>query len=171
MKRTHLRCKSRRRRGGAKSRKPHTHARTHILPTRTRRVLSGESSTSFRYASGVHRRLRPCNAKRDVKSILTENFMEMLNEVKIYHWNTHSYAQHKATDELYSQLNEHIDKFVEVMLGKKGDRLTNLSKHIPLDTSPNTKSFRDKIIGYREYLIRDRRLQLFHFLWPFLLFF
>lgn len=79
--------------------------------------------------------------------------MEMLNEVKIYHWNTHSYSQHKATDELYSQLNEHIDKFVEVLLGKKGDRLTKLSNHIPLHTSPTTKSFRDKILHYREYLI------------------
>jgi len=77
----------------------------------------------------------------------------MLNEIKIYHWNTHSYSQHKATDELYAQLNSHVDKFIEVLLGKKSDRITNLSKHIPLHPSPTTKSFRDKILHYRNYLI------------------
>jgi DNA-binding ferritin-like protein len=77
----------------------------------------------------------------------------MLNEIKIYHWNTHSYSQHKATDELYAKLNEHIDKFIEVLLGKKSDRITNLSKHIPLHTSASSKSFRDKILHYRDYLI------------------
>ena len=32
-------------------------------------------------------------------------FLQMLNTVKLYHWKTTSYAQHKATDELYSKLN------------------------------------------------------------------
>ena len=27
-------------------------------------------------------------------------FLQMLNTVKLYHWKTSSYAQHKATDEL-----------------------------------------------------------------------
>lgn len=63
-------------------------------------------------------KIRSCT-KKDGKAIITENFLEMLNEIKIYHWNTHSFAQHKATDELYSQLNEHVDKFVEGYAGKK----------------------------------------------------
>ena len=45
-------------------------------------------------------------------------FLEMLNTVKLYHWKTHSYATHKATDQLYTSLNGKIDEFVEVMLGK-----------------------------------------------------
>ena len=51
----------------------------------------------------------------------------MLNVVKIYHWKTFSYATHKATDELYEELNENIDKFVEVLLGKCKER-ANLPK-------------------------------------------
>ena len=47
-------------------------------------------------------------------------FLQMLNTVKLYHWKTSSYAQHKATDDLYSSLNESIDSFVEIMLGKNG---------------------------------------------------
>ena len=60
-------------------------------------------------------------------------FLQMLNTVKLYHWKTTSFAQHKATDELYSQLNESIDSFVEIMLGKSGSRV-NLTgtKTIPL---------------------------------------
>jgi len=114
-----------------------------------------------------HNRLRSCQNKQDAATIIAENFMEMLNEVKIYHWNTHSYSQHKATDELYAQLNEHVDKFVEVMLGKgsadskgsanskgRASRLKNLSNQIPLHASPTTISFRDKILAYRDYLIQ-----------------
>jgi DNA-binding ferritin-like protein len=37
-------------------------------------------------------------------------FLEMLMMVKLFHWKTHSYATHKATDGLYDDLNEHIDK-------------------------------------------------------------
>lgn len=50
---------------------------------------------------------------------LIEFFFEMLNTIKLYHWRTTSYAEHKATDELYEHLGEHIDKFVEVLLGKQ----------------------------------------------------
>ncbi len=46
-------------------------------------------------------------------------FFEMLNTIKLYHWKTTSYAEHKATDELHEKLSGHIDKFVEVLLGKQ----------------------------------------------------
>lgn len=45
-------------------------------------------------------------------------FMEMLTTIKLYHWKTRSYAQHKATDELHERIQGNVDKFVEVMLGK-----------------------------------------------------
>ena len=48
---------------------------------------------------------------------ITIVFMEILMIVKLYHWKTHSYATHKATDELYSKLNDNIDHFIEVLLG------------------------------------------------------
>ena len=47
----------------------------------------------------------------------------MLLMVKLFHWKTHSYATHKATDELYSKLNDDIDKFIEVLLGKTGSMI------------------------------------------------
>jgi DNA-binding ferritin-like protein len=87
------------------------------------------------------------------KRAIVETFMEMLNAVKIYHWNTHSYSQHKATDELHERLGEHVDKFVEVLLGKDGSRLHNLDEKIHLIHSRKTGDFRQLMFAYREYLI------------------
>jgi DNA-binding ferritin-like protein len=58
------------------------------------------------------------NRNKTVFQHIVANFLEMLNTVKLYHWKTHSYATHKATDQLYTSLNGKIDEFVEVMLGK-----------------------------------------------------
>ena len=88
------------------------------------------------------------------KSIIVENFIEMLNNIKLYHWNTHFFSQHKATDELHQRLSEHVDKFVEILLGKKESRIRNLHSKIHLVNDKNTKSFKDRIYQYREYLIR-----------------
>lgn len=46
--------------------------------------------------------------------------MHLLNVIKIHHWETISYPTHEATDGLYEELNELIDSFVEVLLGKTG---------------------------------------------------
>ena len=39
------------------------------------------------------------------KSHIIQTFLQMLNVIKVYHWKTRSYAEHKATDELYERLN------------------------------------------------------------------
>ena len=81
-------------------------------------------------------------------------FLQMLNTVKLYHWKTSSFAQHKATDELYSQLNESIDTFVETMLGKNGSRV-NLtgSKSIPLLDYNDVSDFKKEVEHYKNYFI------------------
>jgi DNA-binding ferritin-like protein len=81
-------------------------------------------------------------------------FLLMLNTVKLYHWKTTSYSQHKATDELYSNLNENIDSFVEIMLGKKGDRV-NLTgqKSLPLLDYTNLSDFKKEVEKYKTFLI------------------
>ena len=80
-------------------------------------------------------------------------FIEMLNMVKLYHWKTHSYAQHKATDELYSKMNEHIDSFVEIMLGKEESRIKMIEKKIELIDTSNVLEFKKRIYEYRDFLI------------------
>jgi DNA-binding ferritin-like protein len=81
-------------------------------------------------------------------------FLQMLNTVKLYHWKTFSYAQHKATDELYSNLNTNIDTFVEIMLGKTGGRV-NLTgqKTLPLLDYTNVNDFKAEVNKYKNFLI------------------
>ena len=45
-------------------------------------------------------------------------FLTILNQVKLYHWQTVSYPRHKATDDLHTSLSELIDKFIEVLHGR-----------------------------------------------------
>jgi hypothetical protein len=42
------------------------------------------------------------------------------NQIKLYHWQTKSFADHKATDDLTAALDTSIDSFVEVYMGKYG---------------------------------------------------
>jgi hypothetical protein len=103
------------------------------------------------------RRIKSC-AKSSInsktkKSIIVENFIEMLNNIKLYHWNTHSFAQHKATDELHAKLSDHVDKFVEVLLGKNESRIRHLQSKLPLINNKGFHSFKDQIYQYRAYLI------------------
>ena len=93
------------------------------------------------------------------KSHIVRVFFEMLNMVKLYHWKTRSYAQHKATDELYAKLNENIDKFVEVLLGKEESRIKMLEKQTRLLDETNVTEFKSRIYEYRAFL-QDMNLYL-----------
>ncbi len=46
--------------------------------------------------------------------------LTLRNQVKIYHWETKVHARHTATDALVDKLDDNIDKFVEVYVGKYG---------------------------------------------------
>jgi hypothetical protein len=47
-------------------------------------------------------------------------FFNMREQIKLYHWQTHSFAQHKATDDLLDSLDKVIDEYVEVYMGQYG---------------------------------------------------
>lgn len=85
-------------------------------------------------------------------SHIVKVFLEMLNMVKLYHWKTLSYSQHKATDELYAKLNKNIDSFIEVLIGKEERRIKMLEKRIDLIDPSNTRDFKSRIYDYREFL-------------------
>jgi DNA-binding ferritin-like protein len=85
---------------------------------------------------------------------ITVVFLEMIMMVKLFHWKTHSYATHKATDELYASLNEHIDNFIEVLLGKTGSRIDLMSKKtISLIDLNSQESLKSKIASLKSYLV------------------
>ena len=86
------------------------------------------------------------------KSHIVRMFLEMLNTVKLYHWKTYSFAQHKATDELYGRLNDHIDTFVEVLLGKDQSRIQMVERSIQLMDPSEKTNFQNKVLEYRGFL-------------------
>ena len=47
-------------------------------------------------------------------------FFQLREQIKLYHWQTTLFARHKATDDVIKSLDEHIDLFVEVYMGKYG---------------------------------------------------
>ena len=98
--------------------------------------------------------MRKKSSSSSFEKEIVVKFMEMLLMVKLFHWKTHSYATHKATDDLYGSLNDHMDKFVEVLLGKSGDRI-NLMKHktISLNDLDSQEKLKSNIESFKKYLI------------------
>ena len=51
---------------------------------------------------------------------IVEAMLTIRNQIKVYHWQTGSFARHKATDDLTAALDTNIDEFIEVYMGKYG---------------------------------------------------
>jgi len=85
---------------------------------------------------------------------VTVVFFEILLMVKLFHWKTYSYATHKATDKLYAKLNEDIDSFIEVLLGKTGVRIDLTGKkNIRLIDLTSPESLKREIEAFKGYLV------------------
>ena len=94
------------------------------------------------------------NSLETFEKQITCLFLEMLMMVKLFHWKTTSYATHKATDELYEKLNENIDEFIEILLGKTNSRI-NLTKNKKIRlidlSSPN--ELKREVEKFKNYLV------------------
>jgi hypothetical protein len=85
-------------------------------------------------------------------------FLQMLNTIKLYHWKTTDYPTHKATDQLYSDLNGKADEFVEVLLGKSDSAGKNRAmilnvKSINVRSFNNNNELKREIEKYKSFLI------------------
>jgi len=49
-----------------------------------------------------------------------EKFLTLQNQLRIHHWQTPSFAEHKALGKAYEALDGLIDSFVETHMGKYG---------------------------------------------------
>lgn len=82
-------------------------------------------------------------------------FLELITTIKMYHWNTFDYSAHKATDELYSSLSGHIDRFMEVYMGSSNQRIALGTRRTLALNDLNKASMRtyiQKSIAYLEKL-------------------
>ena len=53
--------------------------------------------------------------------MIIKPFLQLQAQIKILHWHTKSYPEHKAMGKLYDTLDELIDTFVETHSGKYGN--------------------------------------------------
>ena len=64
--------------------------------------------------------------------------IRMQQQLRIFHWQTKSYAQHKAFGKAYEALDDQIDAFVEEFMGKYGRPIARMSFNIELDNYNDT---------------------------------
>ena len=90
----------------------------------------------------------------DFQKEITVKFLETILLIKLYHWKTMSFATHKATDELYAKMNSNMDSFVEILLGKTGER-THLetTREIRLMDLNSHESMKKEMESFKTYLI------------------
>jgi hypothetical protein len=53
------------------------------------------------------------------------SLLTLQNQLRIFHWQTTSYAEHEAFGKAYGDLGDLIDTFIETMMGKKGRILSS----------------------------------------------
>jgi len=76
-------------------------------------------------------------------------FLSFLNQIRVYHWQTFSYAQHKALNKAYKHLDELFDTFVETYYGKYGKTLENKVYHIEVESLTDQENVK-KIISNKK---------------------
>jgi hypothetical protein len=79
---------------------------------------------------------------------ILEILMAHINQIRLYHWKTMSYARHKATDEYMETLNPIIDNIIESLQGGREMRIVDSFKTDYISLTDNTamaylKSHRD----------------------------
>lgn len=79
-------------------------------------------------------------------------FIDMLDNIKIFHWKTRSYAEHKASDSLYESLNGNMDKFAEVYLGGENKRFDFTHKKTISIQDHNKKAICSKVKDFIAHL-------------------
>jgi len=84
---------------------------------------------------------------------VVQRFLTTLHAIKLFHWKTTRYSTHKATDKLHEELSSNVDRFVEVMLGKLGNRVDLTSiKTMPLYDVNNDEQFNQMMKDFKCFL-------------------
>lgn len=107
---------------------------------------------------------RKAHASISVKKTIVKQLLSMLITIKLYHWNTLSFSIHKATDDLYGDLNTLMDNMVEVLLGKHSsisekDKHDILSiKKFNVNNYKDNGKFKKEVERYKQFLVSLNRV-------------
>jgi len=82
---------------------------------------------------------------------LVAPLIKIQEQLRIFHWQTESYAQHKAFGEAYESLTDLVDEFLEVYMGKYGKVKAKITYNIELDNL--SENYKDYINNYISFLV------------------
>tara|TARA_Y100000389_G_scaffold24256_1_gene20917 strand:- start:300 stop:689 length:390 start_codon:yes stop_codon:yes gene_type:complete len=75
------------------------------------------------------------------------------DQLKIYHWQTHSYARHKAADKLVETMTEQMDRFLETLQGSRNLRMVVPKKRLYITFENQTDTTIDVLLNeFKQWL-------------------
>ena len=77
------------------------------------------------------------NASKGAKIVLY--FFELQLNIKLYHWNAETYANHKTTNKLLDKLSDLIDSFVEKYMGAFSRPVMKVGSNVPIQNMSKSK--------------------------------
>ena len=80
--------------------------------------------------------------------------LRIQQQLRIFHWQTRSYSEHKAFGKVYESLDESIDAFVEEFMGKYGRPEFEVDSCITL-SNYGTESCLAVINGYVNFMVEE----------------
>lgn len=93
-----------------------------------------------------------------MKPIITP-LLEISHQLQIYHWQTKSYAEHKAFGETYDTLTGLIDEYVESMIGRT-DRIFAQDRFSISLENYSEESVQSYLINALRYLQSDLPVEI-----------
>jgi hypothetical protein len=84
---------------------------------------------------------------------LVNFFFKLSNQIKLYHWNTKSYARHVASGSLFDHITDKSDKFIEVYQGRYGKQDVSVTLEIGEISEETAVTFLKKAVKYLEDIV------------------
>jgi len=82
-------------------------------------------------------------------------FLAFRDQLKIYHWQTTSYARHRAADKIVSIITEQMDRFMETLLGSRNMRLKMPSRNSIDFVDQSDSDILTLMKEFKKWLLRD----------------
>ena len=78
---------------------------------------------------------------------IASKLVQVQTQIRFYHWQTKSYARHQAYGGTYDAMDDLIDSFVEVLMGKDG-RVPAISFEIVNSNTKDINSFIEETVQF-----------------------
>lgn len=86
---------------------------------------------------------------------LVNFFFKLSTQIKLYHWNTKSYARHVASGSLFDTVIDKTDHFIEVLQGRYGKQDVSVKLEVAEISDDTAVAFLKKAVEYLENIVDD----------------